>query len=264
MLQAHSFLWNYLWVAPNALLLLLALLMRRRGLHKQFRAFFAFAIVSALGQLAVYIADLSPSVTPENFWRIDWANLVTEGLIKFILVGEIFGQAFGSYASLARLGRLLIRGVGVLLILLAALAAAYTPKDGLFGIVSGAHILEQTIYLIEGGLLVFIFSLAFYFRLRLSRPIFGIALGLSLSACVHLAMWAIIANVGLANSTRAPLDIIRMATYHVGVLIWYYYLLFLPKPPTNPKVPPSDPPTGSTQEEDLEVWNRELERLVHQ
>jgi hypothetical protein len=264
MLQAHSFLWNYLWVAPNALLLLLALLMRQRGLHKQFRAFFAFAIVSALGQLAVYIADVSPSVTPENFWRIDWASLVTEGLIKFILVGEIFGQAFGSYASMARLGRLLIRGVGVVLIFLAALAAAYTPKDGLFGIVSGAHILEQTIYLIEGGLLVFIFSVAFYFRLRLTRPIFGIALGLSLSACVHLAMWAIIANVGLANSTRAPLDIIRMATYHVGVLIWYYSLLVPPKTSTKPTVPPMDPSRGPSHDGDLDVWNRELERLVRQ
>ena len=38
----------------------------------------------------------------------------------------------------------LIRGVGVLITLAAALAAAYTPKDGNFSIVSGVHILEQT------------------------------------------------------------------------------------------------------------------------
>jgi hypothetical protein len=191
-----------------------------------------------------------------SFWLIDWASLVTEGLIKFILVGEIFGQVFGSYVSLARLGRFLIRGVGVVLILAAALAAAYTPKDGLFGIVSGAHILEQTIYLVEGGLLVFILSLAFYFRLSMSRQVFGITLGLSLSACVHLAMWAIIANVGLANPTRDPLDIIRMATYHACVLIWFYYLLVPQKVPAKPTI--------SLPENNLDVWNRELERLVHQ
>jgi hypothetical protein len=256
MLRAHSFLWNYLWVAPNVLLLLLGLAMWKWGLHRQFPVFFAFCFVGGLGQLAVYTADIAPSVTPQTFWLIDWASLLTEGLIKFILVGEIFGQVFGSYASLARLGRLLIRGVGVALILAAALAAAYTPKDGLFGIVSGAHILEQTIYLVEGGLLVFILSLAFYFHLSMNRQVFGLTLGLSLSACVHLAMWAIIANVGLANPTRDPLDIIRMATYHACVLIWFYYFLVPQKVPAKPTV--------SLPENNLDVWNRELERLVHQ
>src|ERR1035437_5311061 len=264
MLQAHSPLWHYLWVAPNVFLLFLALLLWRRRFHERYPFFFAFAIVSAIEQIVVYAADIIPSVAPETWWLIFWAGLAVEGLLKFALVGEIFAHIFDPYPSLAKLCKFFIRGVGVFLVLTAALAAAYTPKDGLFGIVSGAHILEQTIYLIEGGLLVFIFSLAFYFRLRLSRPIFGIALGLSLSACVHLAMWAIIANVGLPNSTRAPLDIIRMATYHIGVLIWFYYLLVPPKALTKPTVPPTDPPTGSAHEEDLDVWNRELERLVHQ
>ena len=102
----------------------------------------------------------------------------------------------------------MIRGVGVFLVLTAALAAAYTPKDGLFGIVSGAHLLEQTIYLIEVGLLVFIFVLSAYFHLSLSRPLIGIALGLSISACVHLATWAIMANGGVLNVTLlAPVDL---------------------------------------------------------
>ena len=39
MLQAHSLLWHYLWVAPNLLLLLLALRMWRRHLHKQHPVF---------------------------------------------------------------------------------------------------------------------------------------------------------------------------------------------------------------------------------
>lgn len=138
--------------------------------------------------------------------------------------------------------------------LTAAVAAAYTPKDGLFGIVSGAHLLEQTIYLIEAGLLAFIFVLASYFRLRLARPLFGIALGLSISACVHLATWAIIANGGWANSTRARLDFLNMATYHACVLIWFYYLLLPQKPVVTAAVP--------LPENNIEVWNRELERLV--
>src|SRR3974390_2564661 len=145
MLQAHSLLWHYLWVAPNILLLLLGIFMLRRGLSRQFPAFLAFAILSSLGQLAVYTADVVPSVTARTFWLVDWASLLVGGSLKFILVAEVFARVFGAYASVARLGRHLIRGVGVALVFAAALAAIYTPKDGLFGIVSGAHLLVQTI-----------------------------------------------------------------------------------------------------------------------
>ena len=45
-----------------------------------------------------------------------------------------------------------------------------------------------------------------------------------------------------------------MASTHVCVLIWFYYLLIPRKAAPNPAVP--------LPENNLEVWNRELERLV--
>jgi len=254
MLRVHSLLWHYLWVAPNALLLVLGFLIWKRGLHKRFPSFFAFAVFSALGHLAGYAADVIPSVTAETFWLVDWASLLTEGPLKFVLIGEIFAQIFGPYASLARLGELLIRGVGVALVLAAAVAAAYAPRAGILGIVYGAHVIEQTIYLIEAGLLVFIFFFASYFHLTLIRPLFGVALGLSISSCVHLATWAIMASGTISNSSRSSLDFLNMAAYHLTVLIWFYYLLVPSKVAVGPAVP--------LPENHLDVWNRELERLV--
>lgn len=264
MLQAHSFLWHYLWVAPNILLFLLGMLLWIRGLQRHFPAFIAFAILGSIGQLAVYTADVAPSVSPETFWRFDWAGVLLEATLKFVLIGEIFGNVFGGYSSVARLGRSLIRAVGVLLVLGAAIAAAFTPKDGLFDIVSGVHRLEQTIYLIECGLLLFIFIFSTYFHLSWKRPVFGIALGLSISACVHLAAWAIVANAGLENSTRYHLDFGSMAVYHLCVLIWYFYLLV---PQSAPLAAASDDSPGSLPAsgphgQDLDLWNRELERLL--
>src|SRR5580765_2677952 len=136
MLQAHSLLWHYLWVAPNVLLFVLAFVLWKRGLVKRFRILFVFAILSAVSELAVYLADVTPWVTPKLFWRIDWASVLIEGTLKFVLIGEIFAQVFGSYGSLAQLGKLLIRAIGVVLVLTAAVAAAYAPPDSLFGIVS--------------------------------------------------------------------------------------------------------------------------------
>ena len=49
MLQPHSLLWHYLSVAPAIFLSLLAFLMWKRGVHKEFPAFFCYAIFEAVG-----------------------------------------------------------------------------------------------------------------------------------------------------------------------------------------------------------------------
>jgi hypothetical protein len=264
MLQAHSFLWHYLWVAPNVFLLFLSWLVWKRGLLRQFPAFFVFAVFSALAQLSVYTADILPNVSAENFWRVDWVCLMVEGPLKFALVAEIFARVFGPYASIARLGTISIRSVGAVLVFTSALIAAYAPQSGSFGIVSGAHQLDQTIYLIETGLLLFIFAFSYYFNLLPGRQTFGIALGLSISACVHLATWAIMANSKIPNSARYNLDFVNMSTYHLSVLLWYYYLLV---PGKVRQVPIRDlsanPLTGVPSEADLDALNQEMERLLH-
>jgi hypothetical protein len=261
MLQAHSFLWNYLWVAPSILLFILGFLAWKRGFSRQFPVFFVFTMLVPATHLANYLADIIPSVTAKTFWLIYWTSLLIEGALKFALVAEIFGNLFSSYASLARLSKTLIRAVGAVLLLTAALAAAYAPLDSRHGIISGAHLLEQTICLVEAGLLAFIFLFSNYFKLRLPRPILGIALGLSFSACVHLAAWALVANGHLSESVRSVINLFEMSSFHVCVLIWFYYLLVpqrLGNRPLVVKAPIQLP------ENNLALWNRELENLLHQ
>ena len=257
MLQAHSPLWHYLWVGPNIFLLCLGcILVFKRKSRKDLPTFLAFCFVASIAELALYATDVIPSIPPLGFWFTDWVTIAIEGIVKFVLVGGIFAFVFNSYSSVARLGRTLIRAVGVTLIMTAAVAAAFAPKNGSFGIVAGAHLLDQTIYLIESGLLLFIFVFASHFHLSLDRKTFGVALGLGISSCVHLATWAVMANSSLANSTRYQLDFLNMATYHFCVLIWFYYLLVPGRVIVKSAVP--------LPENNLAVWNRELERLLQQ
>jgi hypothetical protein len=256
MLRAHSFLWHYLWVAPNILLLALAVAIRQRRIHAQFPIFLIFAVVMGVEQLTLYVTDLIPSVDAFTWWRLFWAGLLIEALVKFALIGEIFSRVFGRYPSLAKLGKTLISAAGTLLVLVAAVVAAYTPKNNIHWLVSGQNLLEQTIYMIECGLILFLFLFAAYFKLRWSRAAFGIALGLGISACVHLATWALIANGNFTDAYRIFLVFLNMATYHVSVLIWSYYLLVPQRSVITPAIPPP--------EHHLELWNRELERLLQQ
>src|SRR5271169_50132 len=203
MLQAHSLLWYYLWVAPNLLLLILAVLLWRRRLHKQYPVFMVFAVVTAIEQMTVSAADVLPWVSPYAWWRVFGSGLLVEALIKFALIGQIFGLMFGMYPSLAKLAKSLVSGAGVVLVLLAAVVAAYTPKNSSQWIVSDVHIFEQTIYMIECGLILFLFVFAAYFKLRWSQFSFGITLGLGISACVHLATWAVMANPDFSALTTS-------------------------------------------------------------
>jgi hypothetical protein len=255
MLQAHSFLWHYLWVAPDVLLLLLGVLMWRRNLQRQFPAFTAFAFLGAIEHLVLYAADLAPWVSAESFWRIVWAGLLVDIVLRLSVIAEIFSHLCGSYPSIARLGKNVIRGVGVVLVFVAVGAAAFAQRDNPHWLISGEHLFEQAIYLIESGVLLSIFLFAAYFHLSWNTKIFGISLGLAIAACVHLATWAVMANGGMADK-RYLLDFLNMATYHVCVLIWFYYLLLPQKSVTTSAVP--------LPEHSLEVWNRELERLLQQ
>jgi hypothetical protein len=254
MLQAHSFLWNYLWVAPNVLLLTLAIVLASRGQGRQFLSFTVFAIVSSIGEISVFLADIAPSVSAENFWRIDWANLLIATLLKFILIGEAFSHVLSRYPSISRLGRILISGFGAILVFAASLMAAFSRGDSTQRLISGFHLLQQTVFIIALGLILFLFLFAAYFRLSWDRLSFGVLLGFGISACVHLSTWAIVANGSPSSVERTYIDFLNMATYHFCVLIWFYYVLVPGKVVQRSTV--------ALPDNNLAVWNRELERLL--
>jgi hypothetical protein len=256
MLQAHSLLWNYLWIAPNLVFLVVGLLIWKRGLARQFPAFLAFAIIGSLGNLVIFGADIAPFVSADNFWIITSANLLLEALLKFWVIAEVLSKLLVPYPSVSRLGRTLVSGFGAVLVLLAGVLAGFGQGDSEVRLISGYHLLEQTVFVIELGLVVFLFLFAAYFHLSWDRLSFGILLGLSVSACVHLATWAVVANASPSEHTRTLINFLNMGTYHLGVLIWLYYVLVPQKVGTKSEVP--------LPENNLAVWNRELERLLQQ
>jgi hypothetical protein len=256
MLQAHSLLWHYLWLAPHILQVALAGAIWRRRLYRLFPVFLAYTLFEAAEEFTLYGMDVLPWVKGETFWRVFWAGMIVEGLLKFALIGELFRHLLTPWPAVARLGNRVVSGAGAVLVLLATLAAAYTPIDNpQHAIISRAHVLEQSLYMIQSGLILFLFLFAAYFRLSWDRRTFGILLGFGVLSCEHLASWAVMANGFLADK-RYLLDMLNMATYHACVLIWFCYLLVPGKPTTKSAAP--------LPEHDLALWNRELERLLQQ
>jgi hypothetical protein len=100
---------------------------------------------------------------------------------------------------------------------------------------------------------LFLFSFGAYYKLSWEHRAFGIAVGFGVVACEHMAAWAIMAS-GAMLDKRHLLDLLNMATYHLCVLIWCYYLLVPQKKATTSAV--------ALPENNLAMWNRELERLL--
>jgi hypothetical protein len=105
------------------------------------------------------------------------------------------------------------------------------------------------------GLIVFIFIFAAHFHLRWERSVFGITLGFGIVASAYLAHWALMADWLLGQNSYI-LDFVIMATYQVCVFTWCYYLLLPQKIATTSAAP--------LPEHNLDIWNRELERLLQQ
>jgi hypothetical protein len=254
MLQAHSFLWHYLWLAPHVLQLGLAVFIWRRGLHRLFPIFLAYTIVEAIDEFTLYGLDLTSRIGPLVWWYVFLACLIIEGILKFAIVGELLFDLLRKFPAIAQVGSRLIRGTGAVLVLLATLAAAYAPIDNPQNpLLSRAHILDEGLYIVQCGLLLFLFLFAAHFELKWSRRAFGIALGFGILSCEHLGAWAIAAS-GALIERRELLDFVNMATYHVCVLIWGYFFMVSPRSSKNA--------SGSLPEHNLEVWNCELERLL--
>ena len=256
MLQSHSLLWHYLWLGPQVLQATLVTLLWRRRVYKQFPVFFAYLIFEAIEAITLYLMDVLPSVSASAWWLAFCIGLVFEGFIRLGVMGELFFHLLRSRPALAKVGGRLITYAGAVLVLLATLAAAYAPVDSQqFAIGYRAHLLQQTLYMIECGLILFLFLFTAGFKLTWDRATLGIALGRGISSSVHLATWAVMANGGMPQS-RHLLDFLNMATYHLCVLIWFYYLLIPQKSAATSAV--------SLPENHLDIWNRELERLLHQ
>jgi len=253
MLQAHSLLWHYLWLAPHLLQVVLAVWMWRSGLQRLFPVFLAYTLFEAVEEFALYGLDVLPRVKPETFWQGFWIGTIGEGLLKFALTGELFLHLLRPWPAVAKTGNRLITLAGVVLVLVAGLTAGFTVPANPFWLISGAHVLQQSMYIIESGLILFFVLFAAYFKLAWDRPTFGIALGLGILSCQHLAAWATTASGVLAGKSYL-LDFANMATYHVCVLIWMYCMLVPQKVATKSAV--------SLPENNLALWNQELERLL--
>lgn len=106
--------------------------------------------------------------------------------------------------------------------------------------------------MVQCGLLICLLLFSRFLGLSWRRPAFGIALGLGILTSVDLATSAIRVEF-TSDGTRDFLNLLIAVASLVCVSIWIGYLRAPELEPTSVAVVPHD---------EVETWNRELQRLV--
>jgi hypothetical protein len=250
----HSLLWHYLWIAPHALQAIIAIVMIRRRLFREFPMFLAYTIFEFVQGGTLFILDHSAKISAYQYWEAYWLVQGVSIVLRFAIIYEIFSHVFRPYPALRELSQIMFRWATVVLVLVAVAVAAYAPGDGAHLIISGVKIVDRTVGVVQSGLLVFLFLCASYFRLSWRSYVFGIAVGMGIFASVDLATSAIQAASEIADGSHA-FNFLSMAVYHCCVVIWLVYMLA----PESVGRTVKDVP-----DHNLEEWNAALQRLLMQ
>ena len=252
-MQPHSLLWHYLWLAPHVFQIAIFAVMIRRRLYRDYPVFFSYLLYEAILGFSLFALDHNPNVSPAQYWQFDWFGSVGSIALRFGLIWEIFSHVFDPYPALCAFGKMVFRWSALVLVVVAIAVALYSPAPDVPRILSGVYVVDRTISIIQCGLLLFLFLFSSYFGLSWRSYVLGIAIGLGFYSVVHLATSSIWMRAGPFNGSYI-IDFVTMATFHCCVLIWFFYLVS--QEPVRRSV-------GEIPHNELEVWDRELGRLLH-
>src|SRR5579862_5491619 len=247
----HTLLWNYLWIAPHALQLLIVVVMLRRGLFREFPVFFAYTVFDILTEGTLFVLDHKGSVSSAEYWTAYWIFLGIETGLRFAIIFELFSSVFKSYPALKQFTRISFRIATVILLFAAVVVAARAPDDGTLPLLSRVHVFDLAVDVMQSGLLLLLVGFASYFGLSWRSPAYGFAFGMAIFASVDLATEAL--RVWSGWEAGYAFDFINMISFHCCVVIWLVYLLLPERARRTVKEPPKN---------NLEQWNAELRRLL--
>jgi hypothetical protein len=241
-----------LWMLSAVLELVLVVAMLRRRAAARFPFFFSYVTVDACLTAALFTMARVLHVPGPIWARFYFPELVLTTGLQFGVVWEVFNHVFKTFSFLNRFGRPLFRVALIAFFLVGIVAAALTQTHGAYRTMAIMYLLRQTSSILLVGLIGSLFIFSACFGLSWRSFAFGIALGMGSDAAVNLAASAISEYFGFSGNIY--LNLLRLGSSDVSVLIWIFYLFMQDRPGGDrdmTNLPPSD----------LDGWNKELQRI---
>jgi len=210
-----------LWVLQTVIEIVIAVVLYRRKLHKEFPAFFTYIVADMVVfciQLPVYFyASLGSNLYFDLYWGAAAVMLV----FAFRIIHEIFMDVFKPYHALRDLGTALFKWAAIIMVLVSVALIALSPswEDPIRGSIL---IVQRCVRVVQCGLVVFLLAFCGSLGVNWRRMSFGVALGFGVISGSEMITTALFSG----GRMHAPtVQLTALASYSVGLLIFLVYSL---------------------------------------
>ena len=251
-LNWHNVLSLFLWITPHVLLGVLAVILYRRRLYREFPCFVAYVLFQIAEFIPLFAVYSVQGVTGKQYAYVFSATLMISVALCFGVIDEVSKDLFRESQFLKVSARRSLLCVTGLLLVVGVLLAVYAPGDNSDKLIAGLSVVNRGAAMVQCGLLLSLLLLSRFLGLSWRRLAFGIALGLGILTSVDLATSALRAEFS-SNVTRDLLNLLITGASFVCVSIWIGYVLAPEPKPASLAVVPHD---------EVETWNTELQHLL--
>jgi hypothetical protein len=231
--------------------ILLGVLLAKRMWRKfpLFLVYSASNFVLGVALYAIYLARPSRVV----WFRAYWLNEAIGLLLGLVLVYEIFKHLIVPYPGLRKLGSAVFRLAIIALVVAGCVLASSHASAQDPQLTKTFLIADEAARILEVGMLFFVFLFASVFGLHWRQYVFGVALGLGFFTALELVRVTMRVHFGITG--MPVLDIVRIISFNLGLLIWIGYILA-------PELAAS--PSELPKRAQLEQWNNAIMGLIYQ
>lgn len=205
-----------LWIAHPVMQVGLAIAIWRRKLLRTYPIFFAYVLT----ELVVFGALFATWNHYDYYFYLYWIGTGISAVFGFKVIDEIFADVLRPFHALRDFSSMLFRWAGLVVMLIAIVAAMSSTKSGFPLLMAGLLSLERSVRVMQCGLVLFLLMFSRYLGISHRHRSFGIALGFGFFAAVELAVFGLRVS-GQVNSTG--LSLASMASYDIAVILWLIY-----------------------------------------
>lgn len=211
-----------IWIAHPILESVLAGIMVKRKMHRQFPVFFTYILCQIVTFAILFpIYEKGPKYYDAYFYAY-WLGAAVSLAIGFKVIHEIVLTVFRPYHALKDLATVLFRWAALVMLLVALVVAASSPTSTNSPITQSVTTSERCVRVIQCGLILFLLVFSKYLGISWRQPSFGIALGFGGYASVELASFALYAGGQLH---ARYLNILHPSAYLIAIATWIAYAL---------------------------------------
>jgi len=214
-----------LWIVPVLLQIGILVFMVRRKLRPVFPSFFLYTSFQVLSNIVLYY--LYHFGIPEQYFYTYWASDAISAVLGFLVIREIFNNAFGPFDALRDLARIMFRWAAIVLAVVASVLAFSVSGAKDESLITGILGIERGVMLIQGGLLLFLLLFSSRLGITWKNHCFGLSLGFGIYASTLLIVESLRTQLG--PRWDATCVLLQSSCYAAAVLVWTAYI-FSPEP----------------------------------